>query len=65
MTSTRACFAVALGLMLGIAGAGLNARQAQPARPPMAEEVFKNIQVLKGIPVDEFMGTMGLFSSSR
>ena len=30
----------------------------------MAEEVFKNIQVLKGIPVDEFMGTMGFFSSS-
>ena len=30
----------------------------------MAEEVFKNIQVLKGIPVDEFMGTMGFFSPS-
>ena len=30
----------------------------------MAEEVFKNIQVLKGIPVDEFMGTMGFFSSA-
>ena len=25
---------------------------------------FKNIQVLKGIPVDEFMGTMGLFSAA-
>src|SRR5438034_9463081 len=33
-------------------------------RPPMAEEVFKNIQVLKGIPVDEFMSTMGLFSAA-
>ena len=30
----------------------------------MAEDVFKNIQVLKGIPVDEFMGTMGFFSAS-
>jgi hypothetical protein len=30
----------------------------------MAEEVFKNIQVLKGIPEDEFMGTMGIFASS-
>jgi hypothetical protein len=30
----------------------------------MAEEVFKNIQVLKGIPVDEFMGTMGIFASA-
>src|SRR5207244_9075853 len=33
-------------------------------RPPMAEEVFKNVQVLKGIPVDQFMGTMGCFSAS-
>jgi photosynthetic reaction center cytochrome c subunit len=31
---------------------------------PMAEDVFKNVQVLKGIPVDQFMGTMGFFSAS-
>ena len=41
---------------------------AQPApageRPQMSEEAFKNIQVLKGIPVDQFMGTMGFFSAS-
>ncbi len=30
----------------------------------MAEEVFKNIQVLKGVPVNEFMGTMGVFSAA-
>ena len=30
----------------------------------MAEEAFKNVQVLKGIPVDEFMATMGFFSAS-
>lgn len=35
-----------------------------PPRPPMAEEVFKNIQVLKGIPADEFLGTMGFFSAA-
>jgi len=35
-----------------------------PAAPPMAETVFKNVQVLKGIPVNEFMGTMGIFSAS-
>jgi photosynthetic reaction center cytochrome c subunit len=29
-----------------------------------AEEVFKNIQVLKGVPVNEFMGTMGVFSAA-
>jgi hypothetical protein len=30
----------------------------------MAEDVFKNIQVLRGISVDEFMGTMGFFSAA-
>ena len=36
----------------------------QAERPPMAEEVFKNVQVIKGIPVDEFMDTMGMFSAA-
>ena len=35
-----------------------------PATPQMSDAVFKNIQVLKGIPVDEFMGTMGVFTTS-
>ena len=39
--------------------------QAAPAgKPMMAEEVFKNIQVLKGIPADEFMATMSVFSAA-
>lgn len=39
--------------------------QAAPEpKPPMAEQVFKNVQVLKGIPVDEFMNTMGVFSAA-
>jgi len=29
-----------------------------------AEQVFKNVQSLKGIPADEFMSTMGFFSAS-
>ncbi len=33
-------------------------------KPQMSEDVFKNIQVLRGIPVDEFMGTMGFFAAS-
>ena len=51
-------------LVMGLAGLALAGGQAAPPRPPMAEEVFKNIQVLKGIPVDQFMGTMGFFASS-
>ena len=30
----------------------------------MSEEAFKNVQILKGIPVDEFMDTMGMFSAA-
>ncbi|HXA65041.1 MAG TPA: c-type cytochrome [Bryobacteraceae bacterium] len=36
----------------------------RPACGQTAEEVFKNIQVLKGVPVNEFMGTMGVFSAA-
>jgi photosynthetic reaction center cytochrome c subunit len=38
--------------------------QAAPEKQLMAEDVFKNVQVLKGISVAEFMDTMGFFSSS-
>src|SRR5205823_2182975 len=30
----------------------------------MSDTVFKNVRVLKGIPVDEFMDAMGMFASS-
>jgi outer membrane lipoprotein-sorting protein len=37
----------------------------QASQPqPLAEEVFKNVQMLRGIPVDEFMDTMGFFSAA-
>ncbi|MGA2716618.1 MAG: photosynthetic reaction center cytochrome c subunit family protein [Bryobacteraceae bacterium] len=52
-------------LVLFTAGASLQAQtQTAPPKPLMSEKAFKNIQVLKGIPVDEFMGTMGLFSAA-
>ena len=41
-----------------------NGQSALPDKPQLAENVFKNVQVLKGISVSEFMGTMGLFSAS-
>jgi hypothetical protein len=47
---------------LGVVVAGSQAAQAQ--RPQMAEQVFKNVQILKGISVEQFMGTMGFFSAS-
>ena len=33
-------------------------------KPLLAEQAFKNIQVLKGIPVDDFMETMGIMAAS-
>jgi photosynthetic reaction center cytochrome c subunit len=48
-----------------MASVALAGGQAVPAEKPlMAEDVFKNIQVLKGIPADEFMGTMSVFSAA-
>jgi hypothetical protein len=50
---------------LAIIGAGMAAAQpAAPAKPLLAEQVFKNIQALKGIPVDEFMETMGIMTAA-
>ncbi len=43
---------------------GQAAAAGQAVRPPMAEEVFKKVDVLRGIPVDEFMDTMGMFSAA-
>jgi hypothetical protein len=56
----RCLFAAALAGELALAA---NAQSASP-KQPLAEEVFKNVQVLKGIPVGEFMDTMGFFSAS-
>src|ERR1700677_3991321 len=53
-------------LVLLVAGVAMDSQAQTEAPPPllMSEKAFKNIQVLKGIPVDEFMGTMGLFSAA-
>jgi photosynthetic reaction center cytochrome c subunit len=42
---------------------GVAQLQAQD-KGPLAEQVFKNIQVLKGIPVDDFMETMGIMAAA-
>jgi photosynthetic reaction center cytochrome c subunit len=40
------------------------AQTAPQEKPLMVEDVFKNVQVLKGIPVNQFMDTMGFFSAA-
>ena len=37
---------------------------AAPTKPKMVEDVFKNVQTLKGIGVDDFMLTMGIMSAA-
>ena len=63
--SRRTALAV-FGMLVALLGAAAVARgQAGLApRPQMAEDVFTNVQLLKGIPVDQFMGTMGFFAAS-
>src|SRR6202521_348295 len=61
------------GMILAIAGMtvasliGVGSADGQTAsqeRPLTSEKAFKNIQALKGIPVDDFMGTMGIMSAA-
>ena len=54
---------ISLGVLFQFTGNDAEA-QAPAPRPQMAEEVFKNVTMLKGIPVDEFMDTMGMFAAS-
>ena len=51
--------------VVGLLGVALSAGQDAPTQaPPMAEEVYLNVQVLKGIPVDTFNDTTGMFASA-
>ncbi|MDP8990203.1 MAG: photosynthetic reaction center cytochrome c subunit family protein [Acidobacteriota bacterium] len=48
---------------LGIASACVLSAQTPP-KPVMVEDVLKDVRMLKGISVNEFMATMGFFSAS-
>jgi len=61
------CFVrVATGLaIIGLIVAALARAQTAPQEKPLlAEQVFKNVQVLRGIPVDDFLGTMGIMAAA-
>jgi photosynthetic reaction center cytochrome c subunit len=53
---------IAIACLLAAARTGGQAESAQ--KPLMAEQSFKNVQVLRGISVKEFMDTMGFFAAS-
>jgi photosynthetic reaction center cytochrome c subunit len=61
-TAVACLLGVALALAGGQAPRGGQTTSAE--KPVMAEDVLKNVQVLRGIPLDEFMGTMGFFAAA-
>ncbi len=63
--------ALTAAIAIWATAASLAAQGTAPARAnaaggaaPRAGDVFTNVQILKDIPVDQFMGTMGFFSAS-
>jgi len=67
---SKRVIAAAVMLMLAAAigtGRRVLAQGSQPAaptKPMMVEDVFKNVQALKGIGVDDFLLTMGIMSAA-
>ena len=53
-----------IALLSFIAAIPVAAQTTQPEKPVMVEDVFKNVLVMKGIPVNEFMDTMGFVSAA-
>ena len=53
-----------LGLAWTAQASAQAGRGASQASAPTSDQVFKNVQALKGIPVDDFMGTMGIMTSA-
>jgi hypothetical protein len=65
MKPARGRIVCVVGLVIaGLLGPTLAHSQAGQQKPLLSEEAFKNIQVLRGIPVKEFMETMGFFAAS-
>ena len=52
--------AIAVACLVGAASAAQTAQD----NPPMAGDVFKNVMLLRGIPVDTFFEAMGMFANS-
>ena len=62
---SRLILVIAVLTVLWLAGIAFAGPQAtSQARPRTSQQAFKNIQVLRGIPVDDFMGTMGIMSAA-
>ena len=56
--------ATAIAVTFLLAAVRISGQAESPQKPPLAEQYFKNVQVLRGISVKEFMDTMGFFAAS-
>ena len=61
---SRATFALMVVACTGLFGASFLHAQGAAEQPMLAGKAFKNVTVMKDIPVDQFMQTMGFFSAS-
>src|ERR1041385_6653388 len=64
VTGQILCVVAAIAIVVLIGGAIARAQNAPQQGTLLSEQVFKNVQVLKGIPVDDFMETMGVMCAS-
>ena len=57
---------IALVCLFSAAPAGGQAAPAQaaPSKPVLTDDVFKTVVLLKGIPVDTFFESMGMFANA-
>jgi photosynthetic reaction center cytochrome c subunit len=60
----RIASATAIAVTFLLAAVRLGGQAELPENPLVAEQYFKNVQVLRGISVKEFMDTMGFFAAS-
>ncbi len=63
LVAATAMFVVCL-LSLAMAGGQAASPQEPQANPPMVEEVYSSVALLRGIPVDTFFETMGMFAAA-
>src|SRR6266849_1280500 len=65
--SSRLVLTLALPMVVWVVAVPLATPQAASQaqqRSQLSEVVFKNVQALKGISVDDFLGTMGIMSAA-
>ena len=62
--SKAVVWAIGTAVMSLLEVASLRAGQSPADASPLSEQYFKNVQVLKGMPVDTFLDAMGMFAAS-